>query len=245
VCLAELGQFAEAIAHLEEAVRIAEEPVGRYTLTYALRELGFTRLGRGDRSGAIAPLARAVEISRTSEFTLLIPGAMVTLGHALSLDGRPDEALELLDLAAAALSSPKFALFPEQHLAYLGAAYLLAGRLDAATTWGRIALEASERRGAHRPEAYALKTLGDISTHPDRFDPEYALVHYRKALAIAERLAMRPLVAHCHAGLGKLYRHTDKRDQAQEHLTAATEMYRDMDLHYWLERAEAEMRPPA
>jgi tetratricopeptide (TPR) repeat protein len=193
----------------------------------------------------MAPLARAVEISRTSEFTLLIPGARVALGHALSLDGRPDEALELLDLAAAALSSPKFALFPEQHLAYLGAAYLLAGRLDAATTWARIALEASERRGAHRPEAYALKTLGDISTHPDRFDPEYALVHYRKALALAERLAMRPLVAHCHAGLGKLYRHTDKRDQAQEHLTVATEMYRDMDLRYWLERVEAAIRPPA
>ena len=241
VCLAELGQFAEAILHLEEAVRIAEEPVGRYTLTYALRELGFTRLARGDRSGAIAPLARAVEISRTSEFTLLIPGAMGALGHALSLDGRPDEALELLDLAAVALSSPKFALFPEQHLAYLGAAYLLAGRLDAATTWARIALEASQRRGAHRAEAYALKTLGDISTHPDRFDPEYALVHYRQALALAERLTMRPLIAHCHVGLGTIYRHTDKRQEAQERLTIAITMYREMDMLFWLDQADQEM----
>jgi hypothetical protein len=50
------------------------------------------------------------------------------------------------------------------------------------------------------------------------------------------------LVAHCHLGLGKLYHRTDKREQAQEHLTTATTMYRDMGMTYWLERAEAEVR---
>jgi len=52
---------------------------------------------------------------------------------------------------------------------------------------------------------------------------------------------MRPLVAHCHLGLGKLYRSTGKREQAQEHLTAATTMYREMDMRFWLEQAEAAM----
>ena len=52
---------------------------------------------------------------------------------------------------------------------------------------------------------------------------------------------MRPLVAHCHLGLGKLYRRTAKREQAQEHLTAATTMYREMGMTYWLEKAEAEV----
>ena len=41
---------------------------------------------------------------------------------------------------------------------------------------------------------------------------------------------MRPLVAHCHLGLGKLYRRTGKRDEAQEHLTTATTMYREMGM---------------
>jgi hypothetical protein len=53
---------------------------------------------------------------------------------------------------------------------------------------------------------------------------------------------MRPLVAHCHLGLGKLYRRTGKREQAQEHLTTATTMYREMDMRFWLEQAEVEMR---
>jgi hypothetical protein len=51
----------------------------------------------------------------------------------------------------------------------------------------------------------------------------------------------RPLVAHCHLGLGKLYHRTDKREQAHEHLATATTMYRDMGMMYWLEKAEAEM----
>jgi hypothetical protein len=56
---------------------------------------------------------------------------------------------------------------------------------------------------------------------------------------------MRPLVAHCHLGLGKLYLRTDKREQAREHLTTATTMYREMGMTYWLEKAEAEATKPA
>jgi len=52
---------------------------------------------------------------------------------------------------------------------------------------------------------------------------------------------MRPLVAHCYLGLGKLYRHTGKRGQAEERVATATTMYRDMGMTCWLEQAEAEM----
>ena len=51
---------------------------------------------------------------------------------------------------------------------------------------------------------------------------------------------MRPLVAHCHLGLGKLYRRTGKREQAQEHLATAMTMYREMEMTYWLGKAEEE-----
>jgi hypothetical protein len=54
---------------------------------------------------------------------------------------------------------------------------------------------------------------------------------------------MRPLVAHCHFGLGKLYRRTSDRVKAQEHLTTAATMYREMGMSFWLEKAEAELSP--
>jgi hypothetical protein len=47
--------------------------------------------------------------------------------------------------------------------------------------------------------------------------------------------------AHCHLGLGKLNRRTGQREQAQEHLTTAMTMYREMGMTYWLEKAGANM----
>jgi hypothetical protein len=49
-------------------------------------------------------------------------------------------------------------------------------------------------------------------------------------------------VAHCHLGLGKLYRRTGKLEQAQEHLTTATTMYREMGMRFWLDKAEVELQ---
>jgi hypothetical protein len=73
-------------------------------------------------------------------------------------------------------------------------------------------------------------------------DPVGARERLEEALAPATELGIRPEAAHCHLGLGKLYRRTGKREQAQEHLTTATTMYREMGMTYWLEQAEAEMR---
>jgi hypothetical protein len=56
---------------------------------------------------------------------------------------------------------------------------------------------------------------------------------------------VRPLVAHCHLGLGKLYRRTGKQQQAQEHLATAASIYREMGMLFWLEQAETEMTEPA
>jgi hypothetical protein len=51
---------------------------------------------------------------------------------------------------------------------------------------------------------------------------------------------MRPLVAHCHLGLGTLLGRRGKRHEAQPHLAAAAEMYREMEMASYLRRAEAE-----
>ena len=121
----------------------------------------------------------------------------------------------------------------------LGRACLPLGRLDEARGLGERALALSPRHPGFA--AHALHLLGDTAIHPDRFDAESGEAYYRQALALAEPRGMRPLVAHCHLGLGKLYRCTDKAEQAREHLTTATVMYREMDMPFWLKQAEAEI----
>jgi hypothetical protein len=117
------------------------------------------------------------------------------------------------------------------------------------TTGGGDARRLGDRALQSAPQqpgfaAHALHLLGEVATHPDQFDAERGETHYRQALALAEPRGMRPLVAHCQFGLGKLYRRRGTREQAQEHFTTATTLYRAMDMPFWLEQAEAEMREP-
>ena len=116
---------------------------------------------------------------------------------------------------------------------------LRLGRLDEARCLGDRAVESSP--GHQGFAAHARHLLGDIATYPDRFDGESGEAYYREALALAEPRGMRPLVAHCHLGLGKLYRRTGKQQKAQEHLTTAITMYREMEMEFWLEKAGREI----
>ena len=80
-----------------------------------------------------------------------------------------------------------------------------------------------------------LRVLGEIASHCDPPDVEKAKEHYHQAMALAEELGMRPLMAQCHLGLGALYRRIGNRQQAKEHLLTATSMMREMAMGLWLE----------
>ena len=130
-------------------------------------------------------------------------------------------------------------------LVWLGEAYLLEGRLDDARERAQEAVSLARRHQERSHEAWGLRLLGEIVSHRDPPAVETAEGYYREALALAGELGMRPLVAHCHFHLGKLFRKTDQQEQAREHLTRATAMYREMDMRFWLDQAEAEMRQSA
>jgi tetratricopeptide (TPR) repeat protein len=123
----------------------------------------------------------------------------------------------------------------------LAEAKLVAGQLEEAHAHTEHALADARARQERGTQAYALRLLGEIAGWRDPAEAAQAGDYYRQALALADELGMRPLVAHCHLGLGKLSRRTGKRHQAQEHLTTATTMYREMDMRFWLEQAEAAM----
>ena len=103
------------------------------------------------------------------------------------------------------------------------------------------ALELSRERKERGNEAWSLRLLGEIHSHPDALDAEKAEDHYRGPLALAEELGMRPLQAHCRKGLGALYGRTGREEKGREELTAAMDIYRDMEMTFRLEKAEEAM----
>jgi len=164
-----------------------------------------------------------------------LASALAHLGEATDAVNRLREGEELYERLQA---TPELGVvWVRRHASSLGRASLMVGRRAEARRFAELALQTRYRSR----QAEALQLLGDIATHPEQFDPEKGAEYYRSALALAEELGMRPLVAHCHLGLGKVYRRTAKREQAQERLTTATTMYREMDMRFWLEEAEAEM----
>jgi hypothetical protein len=49
---------------------------------------------------------------------------------------------------------------------------------------------------------------------------------------------MRPLVAHCHHGLGRLDSQRGRGEGARAELSAAIALYRAMEMTFWLPQAE-------
>jgi tetratricopeptide (TPR) repeat protein len=235
--LSELGRFDEAIGHAEAAVQIAEAADHPFTLYGALFDLGRAHLRRGDLPRATRVLEGCLDLCRTWQIVIGTPFAVAALSAAYALAGRADEALPLVAGALEEFRRRQNHIRPAFVLLCAGMTYLSAGRIDEAASHAREALALTRRLGARGSEAHALCLAGDVASASRAGDAEG---HYREALALAGELGMRPLVAHCHLGLGKLYARTDNREQAQEHLGTATTMYREMDMRFWLEQAEAE-----
>ncbi|HSF04548.1 MAG TPA: adenylate/guanylate cyclase domain-containing protein [Methylomirabilota bacterium] len=239
--LAELGRFADAAEREAEAIRLAEAMQHGFSIGLAYYAAGTRRLLQGDWARARSLIERVLAVFRTGNIVIMLPYAVAASAWVLAQLGEASE-------AAARLAEGEHLL--ERHATrgivgqlggaygWLGRAALRLGRLDEARRLADRAVESAPHHSGYA--AHARHLLGDIATHPDRFDAEAAEVHYRQALALAEPRGMRPLVAHCHRGLGGLFRHAGQRQPALEHLATATALYREMDMRFWLGEAEVE-----
>jgi tetratricopeptide (TPR) repeat protein len=161
------------------------------------------------------------------------------LGFASALQGRLAEGRMLLEEA---ISEGTRAGAPQGHayrVAWLSEVCRLAGRIEEAWQYARQALDLARQHKERANEAFALHQLGTVHAHADPPDAAQAEAHYQQALALAEELGMRPLVAHCHHGLGRLYHQTSRAEQARASLSTAIDLYRAMDMTFWLPQAEA------
>ena len=235
-CLAELGAFTEGLAHAEESLRIAEAVNHPDSLSQACRGIGDVYLRKGDMPQAIPWLERGLEVSRAWDLPLRFYLVSSTLGYAYVLSGRLSEALPLLEQSA---STEVMGIVRGRVDVWLSEAYLRLGRLDEALAVAERDLEVCRTQAHQGDQAWALRLLGEIHAHRHPPQAELAEGAYRQALALAETLGMRPLQAHCHRGLGMLYATIGQREQARTALSTAIDMYRAMEMTFWLPEAEA------
>jgi len=238
-CHAELGTFAEGRTFGEEGLRITEAVDHPGSLMTAYWGLGLLALRQGDLPRALPQLERAVGICQETDLPAFFPRVAAALGAAYALGGRIADAVPLLMQATEQATATEMVVFQVICRLPLGEAQLLDGCLEDAHALAEGALAHARAHEERGNEAYALHLLGDIAAHREPPETEQAEAHYRQALTMAEELGMRPLQAHCHCGLGTLYAKTGRQEQARAELSTAIEMYRAMDMAFWLPEAEA------
>jgi tetratricopeptide (TPR) repeat protein len=236
-CHAELGTFAEGRALGEEGLQIAEVVAHRGSLIFAYRGVGLLALRQGDLPRALPLLERAVGICQEAGFSAWFPWMAAALGAAYTLGTRASDAVPLLTQAVDQTRTPDTVAFQPFCTLSLGEAQVQAGHLDQAQALAERALALGRAYQSRDHQAYALRLLGEVAAHRDPPNLDQAAAHYHQALTLADELGMRPLVAHCHLGLGTLYAMTGQLEQASVELIAAIDLYRAMDMTFWLPQA--------
>jgi class 3 adenylate cyclase/tetratricopeptide (TPR) repeat protein len=238
-CHAELGTFVEGSALGGEGLRIAEVVNHPASLMMASWGIGLLALHQGDLPRALPLLERAVCICQEADLPVWFPRMAASLGAAYTLAGRVADAVPLLTQAMEQTIATETVVYQALCHLSLGEAQMLASHLEEAQALAEHALALARERQEQSRQAYALRLLGEIAARREPPESDQAGDYYRQALVLGEELGMRPLVAHCHLGLGKLYATIGRRAEARAELSASIELYRVMDMTFWLPQAES------
>jgi tetratricopeptide (TPR) repeat protein len=237
-CLSLIGEFAEAIALGREAVQIAETVGHTFSIVASYALCGAVYVRKGDLDEGIPILEQGLELCQAYDMRQWLMSIAASLSVAYSLIGRPTAAGATLDVASEAMPTWRSTTWGAE----LSQALLLVDRVHDATAL--VNHSADDARAAEQPVigAWIPRVLAEVALRQNATELGEAIAHYHTALEQGDLFGLRPHIAHCHLALGRLYLRTGNRERAQTHLTTATTMYREMDMRFWLEQAEAEMR---
>lgn len=235
--LASIGEFLDGGRHGQNALRLAMEDGEGPSPVTAHGCLGILYVIQGEWAAAISLLERGLALCHAADdrnWSQAIAGA---LGEAYGRVGRLSEALALVTGAFGAALDSRALSLQCLHTRQLSVVYLLAGQLDEAQQHVVQALDLARRMRGRGFEANALAQLANVQARAAGPDLSQAGLSYREAMALAEPRGMRPLIAHCHLGLGTLHRQIGEAEQARKHLATAATLYGEMEMRFWMEEA--------
>jgi tetratricopeptide (TPR) repeat protein len=186
---------------------------------------------------ALEVLAPGLDLARTWTIRAWVPRLATALGSALALVGRSKEALPLLEQAIVDSAAMHAMRDDAWATVALGEALLLAGQRVEADRAATRALDQARRLDDRGIEAWALRLHGE-SALPDRVRD--AAAAFQASLALAERLGMRPLAAHCHFGLAQCAIASGDAADGIRRVEDARARYAGLGMRLGLARADAE-----
>lgn len=236
--LAELGEFDDADTAGHEALEFAERSEHSYSVVYACLAVGTARLKRGDFDGAAGVLERALRLCQALEIPVLLAMVTVPIVSAYANAARIDEALRLVESIGARVRRIGDPIGHWLRTGALAEVTMLAGRPEEAHPLAVAYLTQRRTIGAKGYEAWALHLVADVTAELGSSFESQARAWYAEAMELARRLEMRPLLARCQLGLGRLELRLGRRAEGKAALATAAEGFRAMAMSGWLQRAE-------
>ena len=240
--LADLGEFETAETWAERARAEAEARRHPYSEAIALTLAGQVTMLRGQTERAVGPLARALSICRDASLTVwqAIPAAL--LGQCLVTLERKEDGLALLEEGVRLSDEVGVRAYLARWATLLGEGVLATGDALRAADIGERALALARAHGERGHEAAALRLLGDVAAALEPPQVTAATERYAAAIALADELGLRPLLARAHLGMGQLDRRGGRMPEAEEHLATAVVLFSHLGMRSWLDRTEPELR---
>lgn len=239
--LTDLGRFTEATKIADDAVGRVNAQTHPYSRHHAYWARIAVYLEQGDHEAAARDLEHVRMALREADMPRMADHVTGLAGHVQALAGDANGAVTLLERAVAAPGRDAFS--GHRDVFYLGDAYLRAGRIDDARRVAERALDLA--RGSEQPGREARALWLGAYVHRARGDRDEAQTLYGRALDLASELGMRPVVAHCHAGLAALRARAGERVRAQEHAATAAALYGEMEMPYWRREMDVQIATEA
>ena len=225
-----LGEFQAAIANGRQACEIADETQRPYDVALAYWYAGFVWSHKGDIRGGLALLEHGFGACRAGQINFLIPVISTSLGHTYVHAGQVSQGVELLTKAVEMSRGAKFHYAEAWSTIYLGFAKLLNGHgngvFDDALRIRNLARSCKYRAA----EATSCRLMGEACRRGDGPGREAAESHFLEACEISQELGLWPEYAHCHYGLAEAYLQSGRREEGDNLMRSASDLYRRLEM---------------
>jgi len=166
---------------------------------------GLIYLRKGELGSALIFFQKANTLARDADIQSMFSFVSSSLGYTYLLSRRPDQAFPILEEAVKP-QNLNFSIVPAIYcFTALTEAYRLNGKNREAIEAAEKALSIFRQTKERCFGAWALYTMAKIQSENDSEQIEQATHTFSQTKELADGLKMRPLLAHCCRGLGKIY----------------------------------------
>jgi tetratricopeptide (TPR) repeat protein len=237
--LSELGEFEEAKMWASQGEALAGQVINAFSTAFIQACSGLNYLRKGDLDTALICLQKANNLVRKADIQSIFSFVAGSLGDTYLLLERRDDALLILEEAIKP-QSLNFSIVPAIYpLTALAEAYRLEGQIAKAFETAEKALHIYRQTEERYFGAWALFVMAKIQSDNHSGHPEQVMQRYIQAIDLADKLKMRPLLAHCRLEFGNFYARTGNNEKARYELFKAIELYRSLGMTFWQPKAEA------